>query len=338
MAWQDRPYYRESGDAQGGLMWLLTGSVQLFSFKGIRVRAHASLIIFIVLGVLIGVTGELSWQDRLLSMWMLFAMVLLHEFGHAFTARWVGGEADEIVMHPLGGLALAQPPRRPLPTFLTIAGGPAVNAIICGICLAVMWGIGRTSGWYLDWNPGGSFHYWLDIWRWAFWIYQMSLMLLLFNLLPIFPLDGGQMLQTMLWPIVGYYKSMQFSAVAGMVGAVLGSMYALARGNWMLLAVCVMGFIYCIQIRRMLAAMGPFDMPDETDLSAAYEVVPEKKPSRRARNRALKAARRARQEQRRLDAILAKVSKQGMQSLTWMERRALRKATEKQRKADAKMR
>src|SRR2546421_12828610 len=132
MAWQDRPYYRESGNTSGSpLWWLLTGSAPLGTWFGIRVRAHSSLVIFIAIGLFVGLPGTTGFKDNVASMAVLFALVLLHEFGHCFAARWVGGEADEILMHPLGGLALAQPPRRPLPTFLTIAGGPAVNLAIC---------------------------------------------------------------------------------------------------------------------------------------------------------------------------------------------------------------
>src|SRR5205085_4049775 len=128
MAWQDRPYYRESGNTSGSpLMWLWNGRVPLFTVFGIRVQAHSTLIISIALGLLLGVGAGFGYRDRVESMAALFVIVLLHEFGHCFTARWVGGEADEIVMHPLGGLALARPPHRPLPTFLTVAGGPAVN-------------------------------------------------------------------------------------------------------------------------------------------------------------------------------------------------------------------
>src|SRR5258707_11957965 len=118
MGWQDRSYYRDSGSNSGNpLMWLMTGSVPLFTAFGIRVRAHASLVILIVLVLLFGLGQGFTWQDRVQSMSILFTIVLLHEFGHCFTARWVGGEANDILMHPLGGLAFTRPPHRPLPEF-----------------------------------------------------------------------------------------------------------------------------------------------------------------------------------------------------------------------------
>jgi hypothetical protein len=250
----------------------------------------------------------------------------------------VGGEADEILMHPLGGLALTRPPQRPLPMFLTVAGGPAVNVVICLLTGALLWSL---FGW-LPWNPFrfqplGGFHSWLNLWRYAYWTYQVSWMLLIFNLLPIFPLDGGQMLQTILWPKFGYFRSMMFACNTGMVGAVLGAMYGLASGNFFLAIIAIMGFSTCLNMRRQLVAAGPYAFEEENLYTAAYEpLTPRRKePSRWAVRRAAKRAHAERAEQQQIDAILAKVSAQGMNSLSWLEKRRLRKATERQRHAGA---
>jgi len=347
MAWQDRPYYRDRPSGTNPLMWILSGSVPLFTAFGIRVRAHASLLLYAVLILLLGLGQGFAWQDRVQNVSILFAIVLLHEFGHCFAARWVGGSADDILMHPLGGFAYAMPPRRPLPTFITVAAGPAVNLVICLICGSILWFI---SGW-LPWNPfyftpphRGAFN-WLDLWRYTYWIYEISLMLLIFNLLPIYPLDGGQILQTMLWPKFGYYKSTIYSCVVGMVGAILGAMIALATLNIFLGFLALMGFLYCMNYRRQLIAMGPEEYADSTDYSAAYEQSTHSDHVRRRRRRfnprvarkLRKLAQQAEREQRQIDEILAKVSAHGMNSLTWFERRALHKATEKQRKRDEDM-
>jgi hypothetical protein len=242
-------------------------------------------------------------------------------------------------MTPLGGLAMAGAPRRPLPTFITVAAGPAVNVIICLICGTILW---FSQGW-LPWDPTalkpiGPFSGWVSVVRWSYWIYQTSYMLLVFNLMPIYPLDGGQMLQTILWPKFGYYKSMNFSCITGMIGAVVMFAIGLATGlNLFLLLIAISGFSYCLQMRRALLAAGPEEYADSTDYSAAYETFspkPKRRPSRWAARRAMKVARADRQERQRIDEILAKVSSQGMQSLTWLERRALKKATEHQRQRD----
>jgi Zn-dependent protease len=342
MGYQDRSYYRDSGSGSSNpLMWLIAGSMPLFTAFGIRVRAHASMVLFIGLVLLFGLGDEgFAWEDRIQSMSMLFLIVLLHEFGHCFAARWVGGEANDILMHPLGGLALTQPPHRWVPTFITVAAGPSVNLLICLVCGTFLW-------FSIGWLPWGFGHFvpphdltasMLSALRWPFWIYQISLMLLLFNLLPIFPLDGGQMLQALLWPAVGYYKSMLFSCTAGMVGAILLFAYGIVKFELFLVLLAASGFFYCIQLRRALVSAGPEEYSDTTDYSAAYE-QPERprRPSRWAAKRALKLAHAERRERIMVDQILAKVSAHGMHSLTWMERRTLKRATEQQRRRDAEM-
>lgn len=86
MAWQDRPYYRDRSSSRvNPLMWLLNGSVPLFTTFGIRVRMHASMIIFIVLELAFAQTrGGLGVQNAIVAMTILFGSVLLHEFGHCF--------------------------------------------------------------------------------------------------------------------------------------------------------------------------------------------------------------------------------------------------------------
>ena len=113
MGFEDRDYYREgprSGAAaffSGIGWWLLYGRVSLFHFRSIHVQAHSSLFVAMAL-MLLQLLAGFTWADYLISIVLLFVIVLLHEFGHCFGCRFVGGDADEIVMHPLGGLALVR--------------------------------------------------------------------------------------------------------------------------------------------------------------------------------------------------------------------------------------
>ena len=356
MAWQDRPYYRDSGGTTGNpFMWLLVGSVPLFTVFGIRVRMHASLLVLIILILLFGIGGfGDSVLMRVQSVTMLFMVILLHEFGHCFAARWVGGEANEVLMTPLGGLAMTMAPRRPWATFVTVAGGPAVNVIICLLCgvgLYLILGVFPLGPWtfgeiYAEVrNPG-----WLQVSSYLFWIYATSWFLLVFNMLPIFPMDGGQMMQAILWRPMGYYKSMLLTVNIGLVGSVLMGMVGLATlgtigGGILLMLIAANCFINCFQMRALLKAEGPWGFAEEEDAgdySAAYEPQTVRKKqklfsgwtAKRARKRAMNEAHVARVEQQKIDAILAKVSAQGMHSLSWWEKRTLKKATERQRKTE----
>src|SRR3954467_14381775 len=98
MAYQDRPYYRDRSGSASPLMWLLTGSLPLFTAFGIRVRAHASMVLLIALTMLFSGTqgGMVVWNAMTFST-VLFGIILLHEFGHCFAARSVGGEANDIL-------------------------------------------------------------------------------------------------------------------------------------------------------------------------------------------------------------------------------------------------
>src|SRR5882757_8435846 len=104
MGWQDRPYYRDRSYGSGNpLLWIFMGSVSLGRWFGIEVKIHASLIVFIVITLLLPGSVDGIRNAAILSA-LLFGSVLLHEFGHCFGSRSVGGSPSEIMMTPLGGL------------------------------------------------------------------------------------------------------------------------------------------------------------------------------------------------------------------------------------------
>src|SRR4051812_21187860 len=267
-------------------MWIFNGSVPLFTVFGIRVRAHASLLVLIVIEMLFSASqhGMGVWNAMTFST-LLFAIILLHEFGHCFAARSVGGEANDILMWPLGGLAYADAPNRAWPQFWTAAGGPLVNVLICLV----------TGGWLLImshghgflWNPfypvfalpnGGALAYYL------WFIFSLSWGLLLFNLIPAYPLDGGRLLQAALWFKLGKYRASMIAFAVGMVASVLLVLYGLPFiFTWyggVLIVIGINCFITCYQSRLMLKAEGPYEQEDTTDYSAAYEIEPQRKRSK----------------------------------------------------------
>jgi stage IV sporulation protein FB len=356
MAWQDRPYYRDSdsGSRANPLMWLLTGSIHLFTVFGIRVRAHAALLLLIALILLLGWGAGSSIAMRVQSATIIFGIILLHEFGHCFAARWMGGSADEILMTPIGGLAFAMAPRRPWPTFVTVAGGPAVNVVICLLCGAGLYlsiGVWPLGPWSFEraWD-GIASDGWIQLAGFLFWAYAVSYALLLFNLLPVFPLDGGQLLQSILWKPFGYYKSMLWTVTIGIAGGALMMLYGIVSfgslwGGLLLIFIGLSCMLTCMQYRRLLLAEGPwaFQEEDSVDYSYAASLRPERESrrskwlARRRMKKLRKLARAEAMERQTVDHILEKVGKHGMQSLTWSERRTLRKATEHQRQRDAEM-
>ena len=347
MGWEDRPYYRDrSSGPTSPLMWLMTGSVSLGVWFGINLRVHATLLIYIALNLLLpGALGSFNMSAERMA--ILFGIVLLHEFGHCFGSRLVGGNPHQIIMHPLGGLASADPPRRPWPTFITVLAGPLVNVVICLLCVA---GMSIVAGdWRaVPWNPLGIFK-WLSshglyelppLFRFLWVVYGTSLAILLFNLWPVFPLDGGQMLQSLLWVKFGYFRATMFAAITGMVGAAVFAFLGIASGSLGFVFLAIWGFQTCLYLYRELKANGPWAYQDEDSNFAASLVTNEpaqRKRKVRAAKQAEKLEREAATEQDQIDQILAKVSAQGMHSLTWLEKRALHKATERQRARDAEL-
>lgn len=107
-------------------MDFLNGSFPLFRFAGISVRIHILFILFIGMRLL---DGRGNFESELIFLTMLFGVVLLHEFGHCFGARAVGGDAENILLWPLGGLAYANAPMTPWAQFVTVACGPLVNVV-----------------------------------------------------------------------------------------------------------------------------------------------------------------------------------------------------------------
>ena len=340
MGYQDRPYYRDRNSGSvNPLNWLVNGSVPLGTWFGIEVRAHASLVLYIAF-TLLGPGSVGGWRNASTFMAILFCSVLLHEFGHCFGSRLVGGQPTHILMHPLGGLASAGSPHRPWARFVTIVAGPMVNFLICAITagiLAVAAGTWRIVPWsplslrlaYLSWDSNVVYYAW--------WVFLVNYSLLLFNLWPVFPLDGGQMLQSILWVKFGYYKAMIFATVTGMIGAAtLGVYLGLLRGNFYLIVLAAWGFMTCLSMYREVKANGPWAYQNDPDYDLGNRPS-NKRLNQRSLRRARQLEREAAAEQEQIDAILAKVSAQGMQSLTWFERRALRKATEHQRQRDVEL-
>src|SRR5215469_6462645 len=190
------------------------GSLRLLHLAGISVYVHWSWLLVAIFQVQI--RAHLAQEDSVLPMydlprwyWIeylsLFAIVLMHEFGHVLACRQVGGIADHIVLWPLGGIALARPPLRPGPLLWTVAAGPLVNVAL----LPVLGGFCLLAG-HFDWAAVNAD---LPLFLGAmFWI---NVGLLVFNLLPVYPMDGGQILQALLWFAFGRADSLLIVSIIG---------------------------------------------------------------------------------------------------------------------------
>jgi len=154
-----------------------------------------------------GSYSSVTWN--VLEYLSLFLIVTLHEFGHALACRQVGGTADHIVLWPLGGVAYVNPPQRPGATLWSIAAGPLVN-----VALMVIFYAGATMS-----HAGGWLRNAPDLRELLNTITLINFWLLVFNILPIYPLDGGQILRSLLWFVLGRARSLLAATVIGVMGA-----------------------------------------------------------------------------------------------------------------------
>src|ERR1044071_1206495 len=106
------------------------GSFHLFRFAGIDLYLHWSWFAVAAFEIQNRASGYSSLTWNVVEYLALFGIVLLHEFGHALACRQTGGQADTIVLWPLGGIAFVKPPPRPGAYIWSIAAGPLVNAVL----------------------------------------------------------------------------------------------------------------------------------------------------------------------------------------------------------------
>lgn len=184
------------------------GSIRLFQFKGITVFLHWSWFLVAAYEIQIrkGMYSSVAWN--VLEYLALFLIVMLHEFGHSLACRQVGGRANQIVLWPLGGVAYVDPPQRPGATLWSIAAGPLVNVALFPVFLGVyLWS--RSLGWA---------HTMPNLYALVEMVLIIDVVLLVFNILPIYPLDGGQILRSLLWFVLGRARSLMIATVLGFLG------------------------------------------------------------------------------------------------------------------------
>lgn len=197
----------------------MSGAIRLFRFAGITVYLHFTW--FLVAAYFV-TTLQNRFQSPIWAIYeyvALFAIVLLHEFGHALACRSVGGQANRIVLWPLGGIAFVNPPPRPGAMLWSIAAGPLVNVALVPVLHMLVLFLRNSPLYYT--LP--------DAYRLAVDVRFINTLLLIFNLLPIYPLDGGQVMRALLWFPLGRIRSLQIASALGLVGSVGLGLFALWR-------------------------------------------------------------------------------------------------------------
>lgn len=395
----------------------MSWAIPVFRAFGIQVKVHIFFFIIVIGLFLRQITllqfDNVWWGDVfLLTVVVLFGSVLLHEFGHCFGARHVGGDAKDILIWPLGGLAFVDIPHRWKALFVTTAAGPAVNVVICLVCSTVILGSGFVPSLdpftepysteltnYRDdrvysssadaklYKPGSTQEITpseLDagmkeyteqtgqsrlprpnnrtdydaavksmgferavapVWVvWAQRIFWLNWLLFLFNMIPAYPLDGGQLLQSAIWARTDHRRGVVIAAYTGFGVAILFLIISIMANEALFLGLALfMLYAASMKLVQLDADEGPFGY----DFSAGYtslekddeeEAPRQKRPgfikrwleARRAR-RAAREAEQRQAEDERVDQILEKIARSGKGSLTDEERRFLERVSSRRR-------
>jgi len=213
-------------------------SWKLGRIAGIDLSVHWSFVLLLLWVLLSSLTagGLHRAVGETLFVLLLFGCVVLHELGHALAARGFGIPTHGITLLPIGGVAqLETIPRHPWQELAIAVAGPAVNVVIAGVLLPLviaLYGLGQITPWGLI---GGGFVARLLL---------VNVVLVLFNLIPAFPMDGGRVLRSILAILVADYTTATRWAVR--VGQVVAGLLAVAAvlllQNPMLLLIAVFVF------------------------------------------------------------------------------------------------
>lgn len=189
----------------------------------------------------------------------VFGCVILHELGHALTARRFGIATLDITMYPIGGIArLERMPREPRQEFWIAVAGPAVNLGIAAVLCVLNLATGRSLGIDTLIPPHTTV---LGMLMWV------NLLLAGFNLLPAFPMDGGRVLRAWLASKMPYTRATRIAAWTGQGMAAIFGLLAVIGFNPVLLFIALFVFFGARQEAQAVAETektarsAPFDAP-----------------------------------------------------------------------------
>jgi Zn-dependent protease/CBS domain-containing protein len=224
-----------------------------WSFKvarvaGIDIRIHATF--FLLLGFVAYFSGHgegATWGLSAVLIWLLvFLCVLLHELGHAIAAKTYGIPTVDITLYPIGGVArMERMPEKPVQELVVALAGPLVNVVIIIVLGAVLLATGGlkivletvllATG-ALDSAAISTEPNLLQI------LFLMNIIMVVFNLVPAFPLDGGRVLRALLATRMEYAQATRLAAGIGQGLALAIGVYAAFSHNFLLILIAI--FIY----------------------------------------------------------------------------------------------
>ncbi len=210
------------------------GSWRVAVIAGIPIRVHltfALLILWIALSSAVAGLGPTATVVGVILVFVVFAIIVIHELGHALMARRFGVRTREILLLPIGGIAsLERIPDRPTQELAIAVVGPAINLVIAGLLWLGLTATGHTVHLGAATSLGGMF---------AVQLMWINVALAAFNLIPAFPMDGGRALRALLSLRLGRGRATEIAGTLGKLFALVLGIYGLIASPWLALIAVV---------------------------------------------------------------------------------------------------
>ncbi len=253
-------------------------AIKIFTWFKIPVYIHWSFVLIFLYVFWIGrdqAMGIMDYFWQSITIVALFGCVLLHEFGHSLMARRFGVDTQDIILTPIGGVArLERMPEKPRQELLVAIAGPLVNVAIALILLLLCKFIffsGEIEWWYfkqsvrdmlmLRSGEGDAEYILADSGiQLPTWKYMLPLLMVInvtmvvFNMIPAFPMDGGRVLRSLLAMRMGRLKATRIASYLGQFVSVAFVVYGLYTGQFMLALIGFFVFSTARQEEQMVRA------------------------------------------------------------------------------------
>jgi Zn-dependent protease/CBS domain-containing protein len=225
---------------------------QVGTVLGVPIRIHATFLLLLVWSGMLAAASSLDVPREIAFVLGVFACLLLHELGHAAMARRFGVRTREIVLYPIGGVARLESMPGGWAELLIALAGPAVNVVLAVTASGVLASLhvpqGLTSP--IPWQHWGLMQKLL----WA------NILLVAFNMLPAFPMDGGRVLRAILSLGLGQQRATRIAATIGQLIAAGFVVVGIVLPNYFLAFIGVFVFLGAAQelafMRRREAIAG----------------------------------------------------------------------------------
>jgi Zn-dependent protease/CBS domain-containing protein len=208
---------------------------------GIDVKVHWTFLLLLAFFAFAGYQGSGSLLNALVTALVivaLFICVVLHEFGHSLVAQRLGIETQDITLLPIGGVArLKSLPERPMDEVKIAVAGPLVNVVLAPIFFGIAFLLGASPLDPADILEGGN-----SVGQIFAYLGLINVALVVFNMIPAFPMDGGRVLRGLLASRLGPVRATDISSAVGQFFAVAFFLIGLLGGNFLLALVAVFIF------------------------------------------------------------------------------------------------